>query len=65
MPSVVLSGLKAIADKVGGPAGYLGKAVLGVLENVVNDFDALKDRMQQVEQRLEQLEQTVQLEKKL
>jgi len=42
MPSVVLSGLKAIVSKVGGPAGYLGKAVISVLEDIVNDFDALK-----------------------
>jgi len=42
MPSVVLSGLKAIVSKVGGPAAFLGNAVISVLEDIVNDFDALK-----------------------
>lgn len=56
MPSIVLSSLKAIAGKVGGPAGYLGKAVLCVLEDIVSDFDALKAKTQDLERRLEQLE---------
>lgn len=44
MPSVVLPAMKLMAEKIGGPIGYFGKAVLGVLEDIVNDFDALKEK---------------------
>jgi len=46
MASVILTGLKVIANSVGGPAGYFGKAVLSVLEEIVNDFDELKQKTQ-------------------
>lgn len=51
----ILAGLRAMASKVGGPAGYLGSAVLGVLEEIVNDFDNLKTKVIKVDLDLQEV----------